>query len=134
MLTLYVLRSKGDTIDIRKTAKSVGDVMRCVVSVNYSFDIDPDVVTSWYMVLYDNEVADVELAASFRSFLSFKGADVFKIYKKLGPAPYRFSIAPRIFRSGIKLRDNSLIPEVCDGLRFETILNGWLENIDDTED
>ena len=131
MLTLYVLPSKGNTTNIIKTAKSVGNVLKQAVPVKCISDIDPYVVTPWYAVLYDNEIADAQLEESFRPFLVFKGIDVLKLYKRIGHGPYVFSIAPRIFRSGIKLRENSLMPENCADLKFETILNGWLKNIDE---
>lgn len=131
MLTLYVLPSKGNATNIIKTAKSVGNVLKQAVSVKCISDIDPDVDTQWYAVLYDNEIVDDQLSESLSSFLSFKDIDVLKIYKLIGHGPYAFSIAPRIFRSGIRLRENSLIPENSDNFKFETILNGWLEKIDE---
>jgi hypothetical protein len=131
MLTLYVLPSEGNATNIIKTAKSVGNVLKQAIPVKCISEINSDVETPWYAVLYDNEVADAQLEESFRPFLVFKGADVLKLYKRIGHGPYVFSIAPRIFRSGIRLRENSLIPENCDGLKFETVLNGWLENIDE---
>ena len=74
--------------------------------------------------MYAGEYLSDELRKAIPIFLEHDEFDAFKIYRKGNNG---YSISPRIFKSGVVLPKNSLLP--MDDCKMEIILNGFiLEN------
>jgi hypothetical protein len=129
MLTLFVLKSGKAKIDPQAAVKSFGDVVFETVHALSIDDLNKfEVHAPWFGVIHDNEKLDADLQAALRTFLTWSAADVLVMYKKASEAKMAVHRCPRIFRKGVKIRQDCLLP-VDDNLKFDTILNGWIDDI-----
>ena len=127
MLTLYIIPgdNKGDPARARK---SFGDIVT-VVSVLKSRRIDQlSLKTEFYGYIYDNEYLEEAVMRALPVFLDSAHFDCLILFKKVMNEHGRaqFFRAPRIFKSHIKLKNDELVPEMSKGLRFETLLDGFV--------
>jgi len=127
MLTLFILKSGQGNADPDRAKRSFGIVVTATVQLNALEDVNnEDVATTWYGIVYDNEVADKPLQASLKTFLMYSDADVLSLYKA-STNDGNPTKAPRLFKKSVRVRPDCLMPENDYALKLDTILNGWLE-------
>ena len=125
MITLFVVQSCADAKDIQRTVDSCAGITSETHHVASLAEINStDRGNDWYAVLYDNECLDEQLLEGLKVFIEQSDADALVLFKT-GDRP---SKSPRLFRRHITLQSNSLMPE--QDVKFETVLNGWIHDID----
>ena len=130
MLTLFVLKSGKAKIDPQAAVKSFGDVVFETIHALSLDDLNEfEVHAPWFGVIHDNEKLDAYLQAALRMFLTWSDADVLVMYKKASDVKIAVHRCPRIFRKGVKIRPDCLLPVDESNLKFDTILNGWIDDI-----
>jgi len=81
----------------------------------------------WMIVLFDNEFIDQRLKRSLATFMAHKTYDLYVIMKRTqGPKGRVVTEAPRLFKKDVYFSRDSLIPDDCENLTTERILNGWI--------
>lgn len=134
-ITFFLVPSGSDTADPKKAFESVTKMpeeMKIevkLVPLNSLSEVNAAPKrTFWYGVIYDNEVLDEGLKEYLDVFLNSPDFDYYGVYKRT--AGGKLSESPRLFRSSVKLKEGSLVPEQWEALRFEHILNGWIKSDD----
>jgi hypothetical protein len=84
--------------------------------------------TMWKMIIYDFEILHELLREAIPQFLRFGDQyDFFSVYKKeYREGELKVFLAPRIFKSHVKLLRGGVLPENVEDLESTIILNGWL--------
>uniref|UniRef100_A0A6M3IHJ8 Uncharacterized protein n=1 Tax=viral metagenome TaxID=1070528 RepID=A0A6M3IHJ8_9ZZZZ len=124
MLTLFVLKSGAPDADADRAEKSFAEIALKMIRVDSLKDIyQHNIDTLWYGIIYDNEQADMLLQTALPVFLAYSNADVMILFKKNSNG--KASRAPRIFKQGIAVRTDCLLP-VNEAAIFDSVLNGWL--------
>jgi len=125
MLTLFILKSGDPNAAPEKTVTSFAHMNP---KVKMASDIKminaTEKRTKWYAVMYDNERLDQNLMEALPIHLTFQTHDIIVLFKRNDKD--EMTMAPRIFRAEIKLRDNCLLPD-GSGLKFDRALDGWIE-------
>jgi len=125
MLTLFILKSGDSNAAPEKTVTSFAHMNPKVKMVSDIKMINATKKrTKWYTVMYDNERLDQNLMEALPIHLTFQAHDIIVLFKRNDKD--EMTMAPRIFRSAIKLRDNCLLPD-GSGLKFDRALDGWIE-------
>jgi hypothetical protein len=123
-LTIFVIPTgKHDWSDLQKVIEGMGAKCIPIGDTVFSF---LEAETKWKMFLYDNEVLTPQMQAALTEFVKYgEDYDFFSCYKiELGEK--RITTCPRLFKSYVKLTNNSLIP---DGeYRGVHILNGFIRS------
>jgi hypothetical protein len=127
MLTLYIIHGGKDSVEkITKAAESWGKelVSQVIVLKEGHFGIlIPK--TPWKAFIYADEVLSDEVRESLQTFLEApENWDYFSLYRRSTEG--QFSIAPRIFKSSIKLLDSAPYPEDINQLKGIIILDGMI--------
>jgi len=123
MLTLFVVQSRADKLDPAPAVASFHDLADEIYFVpNIQSINEKEKTNEWYAVIYDDEYIDEPLLEGLKVFIEQSDVDALVLGKKCKD---KFFKAPRLFRRGIALRTDSLLP-VNENLEFETVLNGWV--------
>ncbi len=129
MLTVYLLRSGKMTMASKKRCvNSLGNLPTEIRHTDYgpAFD-DLMPSTKFKMFIYDDEIIHENLYEAIPQFLRFDQFDFLSMYKReMRDGKEKVFIAPRIFKSYIRLLRNQLYPENMEDLNGTVILNGWL--------
>ncbi len=131
MLTVYMAKSgkQQHVACRRRCVDSLGKLPTEVIDLGYGPVFDHLVPpTVWKMVIYDFEILHELLLEAIPQFLRFGDQyDFFSVYKKeYREGELKVFLAPRIFKSHVKLLRNGVLPENVDDLESTIILNGWL--------
>jgi len=123
LLTVIVLgRGNKDLLD------SFGEISYSLIELEkYKNNIKLDSI--WKMFIYSDEMLSPELREALPIFLNLKlPFDFYSLFRRSKPrnGVITHSLSPRIFRSQIKLKSDSVYPEQIKGLRGEQILNGFV--------
>lgn len=123
-LTIYILDvEQGDKLRAIRSCPQGLDIF-FMVTKNHDFSQMPG--TDWKMYLYSDEWLQEELSEAIPTFLKMgEMFDFYALYKRYSKE--KFFHAPRIFKSNIPMKTEALMPASFEGLRGETILNGFLE-------
>ncbi len=129
MLTVYLLRSGKVTMASKKRCiESLSKLPTELVQMDYGPRFD-DLMpkTKFKMFIYDDEIVHENLYEAIPQFLRFDQFDFLSVYKReMREGEKKVFIAPRIFKSHIRLLRNQLYPENMEDLNGTVILNGWL--------
>lgn len=129
MLGAVVLRSgKEDAAQLITCLESLGDLPIATIIA----DFDPTfsafgMSVDYILYIYDNERLTPELFEALPVFLESNRYDYLSLYRKSSKG---IDHIPRIFRKSIELQDKVLYPVNIRGYVGETVLNGWLEEIE----
>ena len=134
MLTLYIVKSGDPNAQNQGLIESFGEdisIPSAIQAVRFNQIHSLKAITTWYGVFYDNEIIDIQLRESLRIFLTNEILiDVYTVMKKHidkeSSFGYRFTQAPRFFRSEIQISPDGLRPMKKEGIRYERILNGFI--------
>jgi hypothetical protein len=133
MLNVYVLPSGKSNADVARTLETFNDLAYDVTRVYSTSEINEVRKTKSilvnnqdrYFVIYDNECLTEDLAKVLPVFLQ-SGFDVLVVYKKaMVEGKLAFSKSPRIFRDGVRLKKNCLLP-ANRNLKITAVLDAWL--------
>ena len=127
MLTLFVVQSRADALNHDRTVESfhgLADEIYFVVNIQEINGKSKQ--NEWYAVIYDDEYIDEPLKEGLKVFIEQCPVDVLVLGKE---GKDKFFKCPRLFRRGIALRSESLLPEK-EGVEFETVLNGLIHDND----
>lgn len=84
--------------------------------------------TEWKMFMYADETLSKQLKKALpvvcEKGKEFDYFSFYKLFKKDGHIKY--SISPRLFKSNVKIRDNSVYPVDAISLKGTTILDGFI--------
>ena len=121
MMTLFVIPLSNKNTD--KTIESFAGI-ECDVKILDNRNFNEKANTKWKFFLFNDEILTEELKVAIPIFLKEGTADIYKVYKQKGK---EITIAPRMFRSEIELKKDSLLPVgKIDNYKFDTILNGFI--------
>ena len=126
-MNIFILPSGSAQADVIKTVKSFD-----VYNNNFTWEqvaslqeiIDSELYGNWYMIMYDDEHIDENLAKSIPVYL-LSQFDVMECYRKTGEKTG--TISPRLFRSHITPQWDSLLPADIQKLKTTRILDGWIQ-------
>jgi hypothetical protein len=122
MLTLVVIPIEG--VNSEKLIASFEGIECNVIVLGNERDFEtPFIVSKWKLFMYADEILSEELNVAVPHFVKMGDADIYKIYKKVGD---KISISPRMFKSGIELQKDCLMPVNLFQYRIDTILNGFI--------
>jgi hypothetical protein len=129
MLTAIILRSGAENQRWREECvKSLGKLPVAVVYADHGPAFSQfEITTDYVLYIYDNERITPELYEAIPVFFHCDMFDYLKFYRR---SSKRGDIIPRIFRNHVVLKDDSLYPVDIDMYVGETVLNGWLEEIE----
>ena len=83
----------------------------------------------WFAIFFDDEVIDDDLRDALPTFINLNMFDALCLWKKSGIGPdFKFSKTPRVFRRGVELEPNSLVPKNVASLKFTNVLDGWIRD------
>jgi hypothetical protein len=127
MLTLYVI--PGGTITKASIEKAVEGFLskeyetevRVLNIFNYH-EMNPD--TLWKAFIYSNEFATPEVQEALETFLFVDTWEYYSFYRKAKDE--KVSVAPRIFRSDVQLKEDAPYPEDISKLNGTFVLDGWI--------
>lgn len=130
MITLFILKSGEKQASFLKlinsfepkTTKASHYVNTCQQINEMKCDTD------WFGVFYDNEILSKGLRKAIPLFIDFyKGCDSFILFKliKDDGVNIRAFRSPRLFKKGIVIPEDSLLPE-DRSIKYEAILDGFL--------
>ena len=130
MLSLYIIPC-DNPLENRpeETEKSFGDVVTNTVVLGHRrlYEVD-EKINPYYCYMFSNEVIDEQLRESIPIFLK-TGIDYFVLYRRrLVGDNNSFFISPRIFKAGILLCEDVMLPTNQRKLSFIKILDGWICN------
>ena len=125
-MTLIIVPIEG--IDDSRLLESFDSISSYYKRLQKDRYFNVDVNTEWKMFMYSNEYLSNQLVEAFPIILDNEEFDYFSFYKlALGENnKIKYSISPRLFRSGIELRDNSVYPIDMESLKGTTILDGFI--------
>lgn len=122
MLTLVIIPIEG--VNTEKLIKSFQGIECNIIVLGNERDFEvPFIVSKWKIFMYADEILSEELNVAIPHFVKMGDADVYKIYKKVDD---KISISPRMFKSGIELQKDCLMPVDLMKYRIDTILNGFI--------
>lgn len=129
MLTAIVLRSGQE--DKRKLEKCLESLGKLTVATVIA-DFDPTfsafgVSTDYVLYIYDNERLTPALFDALPTFFYCDQYDYLSLYRRSSKEIGKY---PRIFRKEVVLEDKRLYPVNISQYVGETVLNGWLEEIE----
>lgn len=129
MLTAIVLRSgKEDKRMREKCIESLGKLPVATIIA----DFDPTfsefgVSTDYVLYIYDDERLTESLSDALPTFFYCDQFDYLSLYRRSSEG---IDKCPRIFRNNVVLHDKRLYPVNIASYVGETVLNGWLEEIE----
>jgi len=124
-MNIFILPSGSAQADSKKTAESFEGIPFMYKQVDSLQDIIyEDTEGDWYMIMYDDEYIDENLAKSIPVYL-LSQFDVMECYRKTGEKTG--TISPRLFRGHIKPQWDSLLPADIQNLKTTRILDGWIQ-------
>ena len=129
MLTVYLLKSGKMTMASKKRCiESLGKLPTELVHMEYGPRFDDFMPsTKFKMFIYDDEIVHENLYEAIPQFLRFDHYDFLSMYKReMRDGEEKVFVAPRIFKSHVRLLRNQLYPENMEDLEGTVILNGWL--------
>jgi len=135
-LTVFILPSNGNY----PNSLFIGKISKMMFNCGFAFFFNTDCensdqvsklvkMTTWYMIVYDNEIITPPLIRGMKNLLQSLNYDVYSILKREINTEKIYE-APRIYRSWIKLQEGSLLPVHSDFIRYERVLDGFI--IDDS--
>ena len=128
-MEIFILPSGSGTADImRAKASTISFANRLRLVKSLAGIKAVGVQRGWYMVLYDNEFVDDNLAKAIPVYMQ-SDFEILECFKRteFGTGYQKLAISPRIFNKKIKLSGNSLIPAHYEKLKATKILDGWIE-------
>ena len=127
MLTAIILRSGRD--DGRKECvKSLGKLPVTTIFADHGPVFSEFAPTTEYVFyIYDNERVTPELYHALPVFFHCDQYDYLTLFRR---SKAKYDMFPRIFRNHVVLKDDVLYPVDIDMYVGETVLNGWLEEIE----
>jgi len=127
MLTLFILQTALPKADAMATFRSLNGLAGYYYIVRNTWEINAlNKPEGWYLVLYDNEIVDKMLQASFKSFMVAQQFNAYTIMKKVEVPKRVVTQTPRLYRTDIELQENSLLPVEGTELKLTRILDGWI--------
>lgn len=121
---LYVIATMESNSNVHKCVESCADFID-----DASFIVSPgdlnlfkDKKEDWFLVLYDNEHLEPDLADAMPVFLAHDYYDVLVLAKAENN---RITKCPRLFKSYLTFPDEGLLP-VERNIKFENALNGFI--------
>lgn len=125
LLTVYIVPTGRGNCEL--AARSVDAMGADWIYQDFAdFNVQPD--TEWKMFLFDDEYLPEQMQEAIPEFLKHgQEFDFFECYK-IFHYTNTISIAPRIFRSAVRLVPNSLMPLNLKELNWTTILNGFIRS------
>jgi len=129
VLTAIVLRSGQE--DVRKLEKCLDSLGKLAVATIIA-DFDPTfsafgVSTDYVLYIYDNERLTESLSDALPTFFYCDQYDYLSLYRRSSEGADK---CPRVFRKEVVLEDKRLYPVNIRQYVGETVLNGWLEEIE----
>jgi len=131
MLTAIVLRSgRGDTW--KRCVESLGKLPVEMIFADHGPVFSEFAATTEYVLyIYDNERLTPELYEAIPVFFHHDMYDYLTLYRRSVDFPAVLpEMSPRIFRNHVVLKDDLLYPVDIRKYVGETVLNGWLEEIE----
>ncbi len=124
-MDLFILPSGSEYADVKETAESFEGIPFFYKQVsNLQAIIDEEIDAGWYMIMYDDEYIDDNMAKAIPIYL-LSQFEVLECYKRTDDKVG--TISPRLFRENIKPQRDSLLPANIKELKTSRILDGWIK-------
>lgn len=119
MLTLFVLNSGKKGKRVRESVALLAGAISQLVFVDSPSEIlMENVDNEWFLVLYDNEAIDLNLATTIRFLIREPSEDIFSFMIN----GIEMQIQSRLFRKGVVPIQNFTIA----GWKSKLVLDGWV--------
>ena len=126
-LTVFVQPNGRSQKYLERLARCFPEIPTDIYFCNLDRVNDQPKKTPWYMFLYEGEILDKNLVKALPKILTLGTSPVYNLYK--WQRDLRFFCTCRIYRSYIKLRAGSTLPESYKLLMCNNILDGWLRDV-----
>lgn len=126
-MDIFILPSGSEHADSLKTVKSFEehDIKFMWKQVRNLQDIiESDLTGNWYMIMYDDEHIDENMAKAIPVYL-LSQFDVLECYKKT--TDKTGTLSPRLFRGNVRPQWDTLLPADIQNLKSTRILDGWIK-------
>ena len=131
VVKLYVLPGDGFP-DVDRAIESFGEIIaESVILPTRRLDLEKNNPYSYFAYVLASEYLDAQAREALPCFLENGEFDCLVLMQPtydLKGEIIRVRQSPRVFRSGVSLREGLLIPTNPKFLRFETLLDGWLHH------
>ena len=125
-MTLVIVPIEG--VDDSKLLESFDSISAYIVKLQKDRYFNIEVKTEWKMFMYSNEYLSKQLIEAMPVILGAGNEyDYFSFYKLVvDNYTNKYGISPRLFKSDIKLRSNSVYPVDIESYKGITILDGFI--------
>ena len=130
MLTLFAIQA-DDIQNPERAIESFGDIVEKSIILDHRRIDNIPVDTDWYGYIYADEWLDDRIKEALPVFLTAQYFDCLILFKRVvDQGKKRVFSSPRIFKQGVQLKKDMLIPVNSGPLTFEKCLNGWIRGRD----